>query len=237
MRYKIAIVEDEQTSIDLLLSYFKRYEKATGESFDFFIYKDGDEITDEYTSKYDLIFLDIEMKRQDGMSAAKQIRTLDSEVIIVFVTNMRQYAIKGYEVDALSFLVKPVSYFAFSEELKKLLIKAKKNKEKRHLLLPTEKGHKKVSSHEIKYIESFKHDIFIHTIEGTYKIRETLKSMEEKLKDYTFYRCHNSYLVNLDYVEAIEKENVIIDGKRIGISRSRKKDFMNALTIYLGESK
>ena len=61
--------------------------------------------------------------------------------------------------------------------------------------------------------------------------------MEEKLKDYTFYRCHNSYLVNLDYVEAIEKENVIIDGKRIGISRSRKKDFMNALTIYLGESK
>ena len=237
MRYKIAIVEDEQQSIDLLIEYFQQYAKENNVSFDFFVFHDGDEITHEYSAQYDIIFLDIEMKRQDGMSAAEQIRHFDPNVIIVFVTNMRQYAIKGYKVRALSYLVKPVTYFAFSQELKKLLIIAEKNQLKKFLLIPTEKGKQKISSNEIMYIESYKHDLFIFTNEETYKIRETIKKMEEKLASFSFARSDNSYLINLNYVEAIEEDMVVIKDKKINISRSRKKEFMKKLTIHLGEKK
>ncbi|WP_162140233.1 LytR/AlgR family response regulator transcription factor [Haploplasma axanthum] len=234
MRYRIAIVEDDPNSADAIKNYITRYSKETNTQFEFFLYRDGDEITSDYEAKYDIIFLDVEMRRLDGMSAAQKIREFDSDVIIIFITNMSQYAIKGYTVDALSFLLKPVPYFAFVQELKKSLDKIKKFKQKKYILIPDENGIKKISSNEILYIESIKHDLLIVTKDKSYRIRGTLKKMEEELERHDFNRSNNCYLVNLSYVDGVVDDFVMIRDEKLKISRPRKKQFMEELATYLG---
>lgn len=108
----------------------RQYEKENGEAFDITIYSDGDQIVNKYRSQYDIILMDVEMKFMDGMSAAEEIRKVDTEVVIIFITNMAQYAIRGYAVDALDYVLKPVSYFAFSQRLSRAIGRMKKERQR-----------------------------------------------------------------------------------------------------------
>lgn len=162
MRYKIAIVEDDSFSVDKLKTYLNQYTREKNVDFDIFVFNDGDEITSNYEAIYDIIFLDIEMKRQDGMITAQKIRELDNDVIIIFIKNMSQYAIHGHAVDALSFLLKPVPYFAFSQELKKSLNRCNSRKTG-YILVPSSRGIFKLSTKEILFVENVKHQLYIHT--------------------------------------------------------------------------
>lgn len=108
----------------------RQYEKENGEAFDITIYSDGDQIVNKYRSQYDIILMDVEMKFMDGMSAAEEIRKVDTEVVIIFITNMAQYAIRGYAVDALDYVLKPVSYFAFSQRLNRAIGRMKKERQR-----------------------------------------------------------------------------------------------------------
>ncbi|MFA5692314.1 MAG: LytTR family DNA-binding domain-containing protein [Acholeplasmataceae bacterium] len=236
MIYKIAVVEDDPISTQMILNHLRRFEKEENVDFNIETYTDGVQITFDYESKYDIIFLDIEMKIQDGMETAHKIRELDSEVIIIFVTNMSQYAIKGYTVGALSFLLKPLPYFSFKQELNKSLERLSKTKIEKNLLIPTEDGVKKISSNDILFIESIKHDVNIIVKDhSNYQLRGTLKNYENKLIEYNFNRCNNSYLVNLNYVSGVEGDFVVIDNKfRLKISRPRKKQFLESLSTFLG---
>ena len=110
---RIAIVEDEDQYIHQFTEYLHNYQDIIKEEIAIDIYHDGDEITSKYKSQYDIILMDIQMKFVNGMTAAQEIRTMDSEVIIIFITNMSQYAIHGYKVGALDYILKPVSYFSF----------------------------------------------------------------------------------------------------------------------------
>ncbi len=123
---KIAIVEDELAYAKQLQEFLLQYEKEMGESFHITTFSDGDEIVHKYKADFDIILMDVEMKFMDGMSAAEEIRKVDTEVVIIFITNMAQYAIKGYAVDALDYVLKPVSYFAFSQRLARAISRMKK---------------------------------------------------------------------------------------------------------------
>ena len=114
---RIAIVEDDPQEAAKLRGYAERYAAESGKPLEITLFSDGEDIVTDYRPEYDIIFLDIQMKRLDGMSAAERIRLLDADVVLIFVTNMAQYAIRGYAVDALDFLLKPVPYFAFSQEM------------------------------------------------------------------------------------------------------------------------
>ena len=117
---RIAIVEDEESYVKELTGYLKEYQNTYKEELEITVYRDGDGITSNYRAQFDIILMDIQMKFMDGMSAAEEIRKQDSEVVIMFITNMTQYAIRGYEVDALDYILKPVSYFAFCQKLSRL---------------------------------------------------------------------------------------------------------------------
>ncbi len=236
MRYKIAIVEDDSFSVEKIKKYLNRYTLEKNIDFDVFVFHDGDEITSDYEAIYDIIFLDIEMKRQDGMVTAKKIRAFDSDVIIIFITNMSQYAIHGYAVDALSFLLKPVPYFAFSQELKKSINRCNSRKTG-FVLASTNRGVFKLSTKEILFIESVKHQLYIHTSDEVYQVRKTMKKMEEELQKFDFFRCNSGYLINLMWVNHIEGEDVIVGSHRLKISRPRKKEFIKAFTNYIGDKK
>ena len=230
---KIAIVEDERAYQEQFFAYVKKYEAESGERMEISIFSDGYEIVEKYNASYDIIFLDIQLVVMDGMETAKKIRKLDENVILIFITNMAQYAIQGYEVNALDYVLKPVSYFAFSQELDKAVKKIKLRKGN-SLMLLQDKGVVRLRLEQIWYLESQGHHIIVYTEKGNYTFRKTMKEMEKKLDKDGFVRCNSGYLVNLRYVEEVNENIVTVAGEKLQISRPRKKIFMEALTDYLG---
>ena len=106
--------------------YVRRYTRQYGTEFEVTVFADGVDILEDYRAVYDIIFLDVEMKHLDGMTTAERIRQMDADVILIFITNMAQYAIRGYSVGALDYVLKPVPYFAFSQQLLKAVARLEK---------------------------------------------------------------------------------------------------------------
>ena len=231
---KIAIVEDEAMYAKQLQEFLWQYEKEHGESFDITVYSDGDEIVHKYKAQFDIILMDVEMKFMDGMSAAEEIRKVDTEVVIIFITNMAQYAIRGYAVDALDYVLKPVSYFAFSQRLSRAIGRMKK-RETKIISINIKGGTMRLDVANIFYIESQGHNLIFHTASGNYESVGTMKEVEEKLADMNFFRGNKGYLLNLAHVEGIQDGCAMVKGEQLLLSRARKKDFMEALTRYWGE--
>ncbi len=231
---KIAIVEDEELYAKQLNEYLRQYERENGEAIEVTIYSDGDRIVDKYQSQYDIILMDIEMKFMDGMSAAEEIRKIDTEVVIIFITNMTQYAIRGYAVDALDYVLKPVSYFALSQRLNRAIGRMRK-RESKMIMVNMKGGIVRLNIANIYYIESQGHTLILHTILGDYETSGTMKEMEGKLLDMNFCRGNKGYLINLQHVDGISDGCAIVKDERLILSRARKKEFMEALTKYWGE--
>ena len=93
----IAIVEDEEAYAKQLTEYIEKYQQESGKRFKVIRFRDGDEIVEKYTGEYDIILMDIQMQFMDGMTAAEEIRKLDTKVVIMFITNMTNYAIRQPE--------------------------------------------------------------------------------------------------------------------------------------------
>ena len=193
MILNVAIVEDDAESVKLLKSYFIRYQRENQNiAFEFYIFDDGVKIISNFKPIYDIILLDIEMEITDGLRTAEIIRETDQKVIIIFVTNMPQYAIKGYSVNATNYLLKPLPYFAFSEEISKSIERIKREKQNKNIIIKTENCIKKIDSDEILFIESIKHDLIIHTeqdfaLVGNHKLkiaRSKKKQFMEHLVNY-----------------------------------------------------
>ena len=231
---KIAIVEDEQFYAKQLHEYLRKYEKENGEAIEVTIYSDGDQIVEKYQSQYDIILMDIEMKFMDGMSAAEDIRKIDTEVVIIFINNMTQYAIRGYAVDALDYVLKPVSYFALSQRLNRAIGRMRK-RESKMIMVNMKGGIVRLNIANIYYIESQGHTLILHTILGDYETSGTMKEMESKLLGMNFCRGNKGYLINLQHVDGISDGCAIVKDEKLILSRARKKEFMEALTKYWGE--
>ena len=105
---RIAVVEDEELYAEQLQNYISKYAEERKKQIKVTWFQDGEDIVSGYKGEYDIILLDIQMRFMDGMTAAEKIRELDSEVVLMFITNMIQYAVRGYEVDAMDYVVKPV---------------------------------------------------------------------------------------------------------------------------------
>lgn len=232
---RIAIVEDDVTYSNQLENYLRKYETEYGEGFDISTYTDGNFIVEDYHSQYDIILMDIEMRIMDGMSAAEAIRRVDKDVVIIFITYTPQYAIRGYEVEALDYIVKPVSYFAFSQRLARAITRMKK-REQKSIVITVKGGVVRLNANSVYYIESQGHDIIYHTSNGKYVTSGTMKDLEEALKTLHFFRGSKWYLINLSQVEGLEDGCARLHGgSTIPLSRGRKKDFMSALAQYWDE--
>ena len=174
----IAIVEDDPKYQRELQTAVERYARKHKEPIRTSIFSDGDEILENYTANYDIILLDIQMRRMDGMRAAERIRELDTNVILVFVTQMVNFAVQGYAVNAMDFLIKPISYPSLERVLRKAVALCKKHTQ--YITVPTSKGLLRLDAQKIYYFESFSHRIIVHAEEGKeYQLRETMRKMEE----------------------------------------------------------
>lgn len=231
---KIAIVEDEELYISKLEQYLKQYQDESEEKFELTVYRDGDEITSGYKAQFDIILMDIQMKFVDGMSAAEEIRKQDSQVIILFITNMAQYAIRGYEVDALDYILKPVTYFTFSQKLNKAVERIKSRKTC-FVAIPIKGGFRKMDINEIYYVESQSHMLLYHTAGEILTCRGNMKEIENMLAAHGFFRINKGHLVNMKYVDTVLDGNCSMNGESLPIARARRKLFMDALSAYISE--
>lgn len=168
------------------------------------------------------------------MDAAQEIRKLDTSVQIIFITSLAQYAVKSYEVSALDFLVKPVTYYQFAMKLDKAIRVILRDQDV-NLVVPTARGVKVLPSREITFLEVSDHEMIYHTVSGVYRARASLNKLEAQLQGRSFLRTAVSHLANLRYVSEIDGNMLILTtGDRIPISRARKKEVMAGLAKYLG---
>lgn len=229
---KLAIVEDEKIYVDKLRKYLEQYKRESGYGMEIVWFRDGSEITEDYSGDYDMILMDIQMKFMDGISAAKKIREVDQEVIIIFITNMTNYAIRGYEVDAMDYIVKPVEYFAFSHKLDRAVKRIRK-KERHYISISMENGVRKIDIDKLYYIESHGHMLCYKSEEGIWECRGILQQMEKLLAPYGFFRNSKSYLVNMQYVDVVRENECMVHGERLPVSRAKKKEFMQKMLGYM----
>lgn len=232
---RIAIVEDEDDYVQQLTKYLQEYQKTSDEKIDVTVYRDGDEITSKYKSQYDIILMDIQMKFVDGMTAAEEIRNIDSSVIIIFITNMTQYAIQGYKVGAMDYILKPISFFAFSERLSQAIAKLKR-RSSNYVVVPVKGGIVRLDTADIYYIESQGHNLIYHTRTGVYIASGTMNAAESSLSPYGFSRGNKSYLINLAHVDGIQDKCAQVKGESLQLSRPRQNAFLQDLTKYWGEN-
>lgn len=230
---QIAIVDDEQRERERLKQYVERYFLERNQEAAVSLYDDGAALLRAGTKTLDLLFLDIQMKQVDGLSAARQIRMADEDVQIVFITNMAQYAIDGYSVSALDFLVKPVN----EERTARVLDKARKrlaDQKPKTVSLRNSEGLFVVDTREILYIETDGRHLLLHTATAKMSCYETLQGLKEKLPGH-FFRCHNAYLVNLQKVERVMGSDIVVGGRNVPLSKHRRREFMQAMARFVKE--
>ncbi len=230
--YRVAIVEDEREAAENLRYYIERYGSERGCQFIIQIFGNGVDFISDYTANYDMVFMDIELPIMNGMDCARKLREQDRRVALVFVTNMVQYSVKGYEVDAVGYIVKPVEYFSFTVLMDKIIDRFRLEDDK-FIVLKNADTFVRISLKNLVYVEVLDHYLMYHTGVGdTYKLLGKIRDAEAQLSASGFFRCSNSYLVNLRYVTGLDGSDVIVGDEKLPVSRNRKKDFLTALNEY-----
>lgn len=234
--FRIVICDDEMGIRNTLHVFLDRYAAEHEETFDIQEFQSANDLLKEYPENADLILLDIKMQGIDGMAAAREIRARDTQVCIIFITTMYQYAIEGYAVRAFGFIRKPVHYSEFSHELGYALLQIQGTRAKETLINVRDGAtvYRLVVS-GIICLEVRNHSVLI-TMEGEQlEVRGQINQFEEMLSAYGFFRPHAAYLVNGEYIRCIDNSKVILkNGTEVPLSQHRKKQFLAAISEYLG---
>lgn len=230
---RIALLDDNPQDSALLEQYLHRFCQEKGLEMQIDTYCAGLNLLEEYGNGYDVVFLDIEMPGMSGMEVAKEIRQTDDAVGIIFITNMAQYALQGYEVNAIDFMVKPVGYFNFARKLERAL-RFVQQREEHYLLLSNDEGVSRIRVSEVRYAEKRGNYVCYHTTKGNFSQRNTMKAVKDDLSGSSFSECMSGYLVNLRYVEQIGADTVRVEAEPLPLSRRMKKKFTQDYLDYLG---
>lgn len=233
MKIKVCIVEDDKKASDELSSLLKHYQQERDIEIEISSYSLPIKFLEEYKGGIDILFFDIEMPQMDGMKLAEKLRLKDKDTTLIFVTNLSQYAIKGYDYQAYSFIVKPVQYELLKAKLDLLIPILKRKKEIKKVIIHTKNSVVAISINDIIYLEVNNHKMTYHLKNETYETLESMKSALGKFKNDGFSLVNQSFLLNLRYVTKVGKESVFIDDKEFFFSRLRKKEFMEDFVRYV----
>ncbi len=231
----IAIVDDDPKDAEHLKECVENYCRNNQLAVMIHMFQDGLDLV-RSSENHDIVFLDIQMKKLDGLETARFIRKIDRESILIFVTNMAQFAIKGYEVDALDFILKPVSMASIVYVLDKARKRLEGSGGSAVFSLKTSEGTISLSVNDITYVEVFDHNLVYHTSKGEYTVRGRLSDAGQKLSPDRFVMCNRSFIVNLRHVSNVTSDYLMIGDTRISVSKSHRKELMKRFSSFLGDS-
>lgn len=234
---KTIILEDEKEQQDQTMEFLRRFSDETGScQFQVRCFSSGLEFLEKYHNDADLIFLDIRMPGMTGMEVAKEIRKTDTKSTIIFITSLSQYAIEGYSVNAVDYILKPISYPEFKLKMSRIVSNITL-KDSQSMTIANEDGLVRLLVSSIMYVETNLHNVIIYDNEGKkYKKHASMHDIEDTIHSENFLRINSSYLVNLDYVDSLKKGFVILrNGTELKISRPRLKEVQEAFMKYQGK--
>lgn len=232
---KIAVVDDSDADAQNVIDYLEAFEEERGLGIAVERFRGAPSFLKADASDFQLVVMDIDMPGMTGMEAAHLLRSVDPAIQIMFMTSMPQYALESYEVEAVDYVLKPVSYAAFSLRLSKALRRVERSREA-SVLVKTADGVFNLSPWEVTYVESQGHYLVYHTPTRALRTRDTMTAAEKRLRPLGFARCNSYYLVNLGKVDVIGSSDVTVTGESLRMSRSRRKPFMDAFARYVGSA-
>lgn len=228
----IAVVEDNDSEAAFIRGFIDRYFKEKNMQCKVTVFSDALFFLFGYKPEFDCVFMDIDLPNLNGLDGAKKLRESDPAVPLVFVTSLARYAVKGYGVGALDYLVKPFSYENFALTMDTVCTHTKLNSQS-SVTVRNLDGYKVIPTCSIYYVEVRKHRIMYHTDTGIIDVWGSMPSAEAGLPKESFVKCGASWLVNLKNVKSVSGNTVTVGKDILKISRAKKKEFMTALHEYI----
>lgn len=232
--YRVLIVEDEPQAADALRAALARYEAERGEKFQVSWAKSAFDLEDA-SHDADLIFMDIELPGANGLDAAIALRERDRSTPIIFVTNLAQYAVRGYQAEALDFIVKPFSYGDFALRMDRAM-QVMKRRTGRSISVRSRDGMRLFAASDLVFVEVHGHDVVYHLTDGTsFSARGSLSGVKPTLGGTPFLQISSGCIINMGHVRGLRDAEVTLsDGVTVWISRANKRRCLDAITRYLG---
>jgi len=232
MRINIAIIDDEQICLDKIEEKVIKYMGDCTVAIDKYI--DAERFL-ECEKEYQIIFLDIMLNTtKDGLDIARQYKYIDGKTIIILVSSLRECLADGYKVDAFRFIVKDTD--KEDEDFEEAIRRAKQILTYREQKIEFDLLHGTkvfILAYAVKYIKTEKRNVEVHTINDKFVAKGTISQLLPKLESLNFVCSHTSYLVNVEWIEAISGENVVLkNGEKVALSRKRKKEVLRKLVLF-----
>ena len=197
-------------------------------------FSSGEELLSNYPKDLDILIMDIQMKIINGMDTARKIREFDQNLEIIFMTSFSEFMQEGYEVKAYRYILKPISERKISRNILPCINEIMKKKNN-YLTINVKNYVDRIKIDSIVYIETDRPNILIYTNDNKYTTKMSISKIDKILREHGFFRCHNSYIVNLKLVESMNSNTIKIGEKYIPISKYRVKELKLALTNILGD--
>lgn len=197
-------------------------------------FSSGEELLSNYPKDLDILIMDIQMKIINGMDTARKIREFDQNLEIIFMTSFSEFMQEGYEVKAYRYILKPISERKISRNILPCINEIMKKKNN-YLTINVKNYVDRIKIDSIVYIETDRPNILIYTNDNKYTTKMSISKIDKILREHGFFRCHNSYIVNLKLVESMNSNTLKIGEKYIPISKYRVKELKLALTNILGD--
>lgn len=237
---KIAVIEDDPVHAELLEGYLQSWSIQHKSPVEVLRYSSAENFLFEWEAEqdFDALFVDIQMRQMNGMEMAKLVRRKDEKIHIIFTTGVTDYILEGYEVEAMHYLLKPIS----EEKIRGCMDKvAQRRDDCRCILVHARDEVCRLAAEQINYIEARGHGCVIETAvkdagrlcTKLLEVSEGISELEDRLNSWGFVRCHRSYLCGLANVHQIGKTEIIFDsGSRIPVSRRLRGEVNQAFIRY-----
>lgn len=234
---KIAIVENEISQIEETTAMINRFCQEKNIPYEIQSFQNGFDFLESDSSSFELIFMDIDMPGINGMDTAMKIRKQGINSNLIFVTNLPQYAIDGYKVSALDFILKPMTYADFSLAMSRV-VKAYEEAKVGQFILSIKGVTRKFQPEEVLFFEMVKHDVVIHLANGENVIfRSSMSKVEQVLPPEIYLKCNSGCIVNLRKIKTLDGDVLVLENEeRVLISRSHRKEVLVNLNKLFSNS-
>jgi len=227
---RIAICDDVPVDRQIITEYLLRYSEENLIDIQIEEFAGGEKLLSAFSSSpFKIIFIDIYLDGISGVETAYKIREADKDCAIIFITSSVDYRADGFEVGAIHYLVKPVTYKAAAAAMERC--RHHFASEEKYFNITSERQVIRIKLKNVLYAEVYGKKVFIHTVDGTYKTYKSMSEITYLLQEGPFLRCHRCYLVNMQHISRILNENFqLSNGEKVPIrknGRQKTKDIFN----------